>query len=107
MKKMSVNEFREIGLLQEVNRLLLHPMGLALEVVVDGDGLMRFGEIQDVRDDPEGMIFGGGFSPAERAKAEAVNLLFEAKRSQRVSTLGWHIEPITLKPVIPDDVLTS
>jgi hypothetical protein len=34
-KRMSVKEFREAGYLQELNRRFLHPLGLALEVVVN------------------------------------------------------------------------
>ena len=49
-KKMSVKEFRELGFLQEVNRLFLHPRGLALEVAVGDDGEMRFGEVWDCRE---------------------------------------------------------
>lgn len=55
IKKMSAKEFRELGLLQEVNRLYLHPMGLALEIVVEDDGTEHFGEVWDYRADPEGM----------------------------------------------------
>ena len=33
--RMSVKEFRERGFLQELNRLFLHPLGLALEVIID------------------------------------------------------------------------
>jgi hypothetical protein len=35
VKRIDVREFREFGYLQEVNRLMLHPLGLALEVVVE------------------------------------------------------------------------
>lgn len=39
VKRMPVNEFRDDGYLQEVNRRFLHPLGLALEVtVVDAPG---------------------------------------------------------------------
>ncbi len=37
MKKINIKEFREFGYLQEVNRRFLHPLGLALEVVIDDD----------------------------------------------------------------------
>lgn len=55
---MSVEEFRRLGYLQEVNRVVLHPCGLALEVVVSEDGTERFGGVWDYRDDPEGIVYG-------------------------------------------------
>ena len=57
MKRMSVEEFRNLGLLMEVNRLFLHPLGLCLEFKVADNGDMEFGKIQDYRDDPEGIKF--------------------------------------------------
>ena len=58
VKKISVKDFREMGLLYEVNRRVLHPLGLALEVAVEEDGTASFGKIWDCRDDPEGILFG-------------------------------------------------
>jgi hypothetical protein len=57
MKYMDIKEFRDLGLLQEINRLFLHPMGLALEVRIGADGVERLGGIWDYRDDPEGILF--------------------------------------------------
>lgn len=34
-KRIDIAEFREFGYLHEINRQLLHPLGLALEVVTD------------------------------------------------------------------------
>jgi len=46
------------GLLFEINRLLLHPIGLALQVELDDNGKVRpLRNIQDFRDEPEGLIF--------------------------------------------------
>jgi hypothetical protein len=45
LRRMSIAEFRAFGYLQEVNRLLLHPLGLALEVVVAGDGTEFLGGV--------------------------------------------------------------
>ncbi len=58
IKRMSVKQFRERGYLQELNRCFLHPLGLALEIVIEDDGSVRFGEVWDYQDDPEGMQFG-------------------------------------------------
>lgn len=44
IKRIDIREFREVGFLQELNRLMLHPLGLALEVIeedceqCEGDG---------------------------------------------------------------------
>lgn len=58
MEYMSVKEFRELGLLQELNRQFLHPLGLALEVSIDDEtGEEKFGRIWDDRKDPEGFLF--------------------------------------------------
>jgi hypothetical protein len=82
VKRIDIAEFRERGYLQEVNRLMLHPLGLALEVVIDDckfcaasgridggknhcehcDGrgkTERLGGVWDYRDDPEGMLYAG------------------------------------------------
>lgn len=66
-KRIDIREFRELGLLQEVNRLFFHPRGLALEVWEESDGSMSLGGIWDARDDPEGVLYvadpdGGGMS---------------------------------------------
>lgn len=56
MNYMSVKEFRELGILQELNRAFLHPLGLALEVVVHDDGHEELGRIW-ATDDPEGFAY--------------------------------------------------
>jgi hypothetical protein len=58
--RIDIKEFREIGFLQEANRLFFHPLGLALEVTQDADDSERLSGIWDYRDDPEGVIFVDG-----------------------------------------------
>ena len=48
------------GLLFEINRKILHPLGLAIEVIVEDDGTTKFGSLWDSRGDPEGIIFADG-----------------------------------------------
>lgn len=43
IKYMDIAEFRKVGFLQEVNRKVLHPCGLALEVET-GPGMIRLSE---------------------------------------------------------------
>lgn len=56
---MDLQEFIDLGFLQEINRVLLHPAGLALAMVKPGgDDLTKTTmRVWDYRDDPEGMFF--------------------------------------------------
>lgn len=60
---LDIHEFRQLGLLQEVNRRFFHPIGLALAVNSNKDGEPRIIDslayIIDSRDDPEGFCFAG------------------------------------------------
>lgn len=58
IKRVDIKEFREKGFLQEANRKFFHPLGLALEIIIEADGTESLGGIWDYRDDPEGMFFG-------------------------------------------------
>lgn len=42
---MDISDFRKYGYLQELNRMFLHPMGLALEVEIDDNGNEKLGGI--------------------------------------------------------------
>lgn len=57
MKYMDAKEFLDSGLLFQVNKEVLHPLGLAMEVTVEDDGSARLSGIWDCRDDPEGMEY--------------------------------------------------
>lgn len=57
-KRIDIKEFRERGYLQEANRLFFHPLGLALEIIIDEEtGEEKLGGVWDSRDDPEGILF--------------------------------------------------
>jgi hypothetical protein len=90
-KKMSAREFRDLGYLQEVNRVFLHPLGLALEVVVEEDGSARFGDVWDERDDPEGIIFDP--SLIDREKAERITAETAERYVARFDALGFWQQP--------------
>lgn len=68
IKRMDIKDFRNLGFLQEVNRRFLHPLGLAMEVIIDEDGSERLGGIWDYREDSEGMFFKEGIIDIEKAK---------------------------------------
>jgi len=61
IKYIDPKEFQEFGYLQELNRVFLHLLGMALEVIIDDKtGKVSLGGIRDYRDDPEGMRFAEG-----------------------------------------------
>ena len=93
MKKMGAMEFMNLGYLQEVNRQFLHPLGLALEVVIEATGEMRFGSVWDCRDDPEGIMF-DKFDEVSLLKAEMVRSDQSSKAITREALLGFVIQPL-------------
>lgn len=92
MKYMDIKEFREKGFLQELNRLFLHPLGLALEINVDDNGNENLSRIWDCRLDPEGIAFAD--EVLEHAKTNNV----ESERIQhvdaRLEKLGYVVQPL-------------
>jgi hypothetical protein len=96
-KRIDIREFREAGFLQEVNRQFLHPLGLALEIILEADGTMRLGGVWDYRDDPEGMIFAD--PPPDPEKARHVQELRESKEEIRLERFGWVVQPPGENPV--------
>ncbi len=90
-KKMTPKEFREQGYLQEINRRLLHPLGLALEIELLPDGTERFGGVWDCREDPEGLIYSLGIIDQE--KADRIYTEQRAKRQSRLKILGFDVQP--------------
>lgn len=87
IKRMEIKEFREMGLLPELNREFLHPLGLALEIVIDDDGNEKLGGIWDCRDDPEGILYSVEHFPTDKClKAQE---FIKAKHQQRYETLGF------------------
>lgn len=86
VKRIDISEFQSSGLLAEANRSFFHPLGLALEIVIDEDGSKRLGGIWDYRDDPEGMLFGEPFPTEQVEKAQK---FIRMKHAQRIQTLGF------------------
>lgn len=78
--KMPISEFRSLGYLQELNRQFLHPLGLALEVVIDNEtGEETLGGVWDYRSDPEGIIYSPTTVFSEEAHEKAVRIAKERK----------------------------
>lgn len=91
IKKIDIKEFREAGYLQELNRLFLHPLGMALEVKIEDDGTEALGGIWDYRHDPEGMNYGPGMLDPD--KTERIYTEISAKKPVREERLGYFIQP--------------
>lgn len=85
---MDIREFREMGLLAEVNRTFFHPLGLALEIHVDKiTGRETLGGILDCRDDPEGMLYDPSDFPKEKIKK--AREFIRRRHAQRLKALGF------------------
>lgn len=93
---MTPKEFRELGFLRELNRQFLHPLGLALTTVREADGTERFGDVDDRRDEPEGLAFAPAVLATEAAheQAQEIEALRAAKTIPRLALFGWEIQPI-------------
>jgi hypothetical protein len=91
--ELSVRVFRELGLLHEINRLILHPLGLAMSVNIDpATNVESFGPIWNCLDDPEGIAYGENYIDA--AKAASVATLIEARGRTRIPALGYVVQPV-------------
>lgn len=93
LQTITVKDFREAGYLQELNRQFLHPLGMALEVMIDKDGTEHLGRIWDYRDDPEGVVYSPGVIDSEKA-LRVLNERLE-KANSRCELLGYDIQPET------------
>jgi hypothetical protein len=93
-KNLDIREFRDSGLLQEINRQFLHPRGLALKLIRNDDGEVVLGGIGDSRDSPSGIIFNESDSPSPKAEIYARRLL-ESRREARIKLLGHVIQPVS------------
>lgn len=87
MKYISVAELRDLGILQELNREFLHPLGLAAQVDMSDGSLL----IQDHREDPEGAIFADGFM--EFAKRHRFEAFRKERQESRERALGFVQQP--------------
>lgn len=93
MKYINPRELRDTGILQEVNRVFFHPLGLALTIHLDDIGGDCVVGVQDAREDPEGFNFSDD-DPPEQAKMESVQKLLESKIDARLKTLGYVVQPV-------------
>ena len=86
-----IAEFRKLGYLQELNRQFLHPLGLALEVIVDDEtGEESLGGIWDYRDDREGIRY----DSLDAKKAAIVRQAQVLRSAGRELALGYIVQPV-------------
>lgn len=90
LRYMNMRQFVDGGYLHEVNRLLLHPLGLALSLDVHGESATA--QIWDGRDDPEGWILGDDLLSAEKAERVADEMF--SRRGARRDLLGFVVQPV-------------
>lgn len=106
---MNLRDFIDLGLLQEVNRQFLHPLGLALSLHVDDDpSVVTFDGILDARDDPEGYRFDFNSFPEPpeavarfKSNAATVEREWETRRATRENVLGYMVQPVTAEALLP------
>lgn len=91
LPNLTAQEIRDTGILQEINRQLLHPRGLAMFVTLDPDeGEPTMGVMID--EDPEGWYFEWDERKDEaRIKAERFDNLL---KSGREDALGYVVQPL-------------
>ena len=97
IKRIPVKEFRELGFIQEINRRILHPCGLAIEVIIDKDtGEETLGGVWDYRDDPEGLRFAESQISLDETsdKVRSVDQLLKSKEQSRLDNLGYVVQPV-------------
>lgn len=99
IKRMNIKEFREKGYLQELNRVFLHPLGLALEVQQDEEGNEFINGVWDYREDEEGIYFDLENSSDERilrfqSKSQFIESELHKRKDKRIELFGTLVEPI-------------
>jgi hypothetical protein len=102
IKRIPITEFREKGYLQELNRLFLHPLGLALEVIIDDNGNEHLGGVWDCREDEQGCIYNLKDRSEEeieriRIKRDFIKNETLQRYASRIHILGFIHEPIPQK----------
>jgi hypothetical protein len=103
MKTIDMTEFAKEGYLQEINRLFLHPLGLAMYVTLDENKKATEWGIWDARDDPEGFYFAAveddpDWKERRLANANKIQQLFNDKVDARIRLLGSIFQPPDYAP---------
>ncbi len=95
---------RGLGVLQEINRLLLHPRGLALQIDVQEDGETAVCKIWDSREDPEGIHY----EEVDLVTgASQFQQILDNKSEDRMAALGYIVQPTRGSPPEMGPVATA
>jgi hypothetical protein len=92
IKRADIKELRKLGLIFEINRTVLHPLGLALEVTIHDDGTEELSGVWDCRDDPEGVAFGDDTWKDGFAKLKAAQEWIQSRIHARYEALGYVVQ---------------
>lgn len=96
---MDIQEFKDGGFLQEVNRQFLHPLGLALEIRKNEEGEYELGGIWDYRDDPEGILYDEGV--LNWKKLTNVSAEYHKHAPYRIRQMGDTIQKVPVPNPVP------
>jgi len=92
MAYITTSYLRESGILQELNRRFLHPLGMAAEVAIGDDPDTEVAILKIQSDpDPEGWIFGAGVAGDD--KRERFQKLESEWHARRLQALGFIVQP--------------
>jgi hypothetical protein len=108
VKHMDMDEFRDLGFLQEANRQFFHPLGLALEITLADEGVpTHISGVWDYREDPEGIVFRN--CPVDDIYEKAANVEEERQKhiNARVALFGDVEQPLFEMMLEPPGVVTS
>ena len=91
-KKMDPAYLLESGLLFEINRTILHPIGLALMVKKDEAGNSSFG-LKDNRDTPSNSLYSKeNFKAGHKRLRKFMTVFGHQQLKQRAKKLGWSFQ---------------
>lgn len=97
--KNPIDYLRKTGLLFEINRQVLHPLGLAIAVQLpeEGEQDIEFGVISilDCTEDPEGLVYGEDtFNNGIEKFQKYMDEEGDARLASRVDELGFYVQSI-------------
>lgn len=97
-----VEFLRDAGILFEINRQVLHPLGLELEFRLDEDGGIAEMELQDNRDRPDAISFSAEEFNEGRSRYEDYLRAHGRRNIRKRRDLGMVIQTGPDAPLAPD-----
>jgi len=95
VKLMDLDEFKNEGYLQEVNRQFFHPLGVALALHYDDDSKEISLCVWDSRDNPDGIVFHPDVVDDDMIeKADKILHLKNERESKRITAFGYVVQPV-------------